>query len=344
VPLQNKWTSRTSSPCREFISRPPISPSLKMDPLSDVLRAVRLTGAYFYFVEAAQPFSIETAPARMLAPRILPDAEHLIAYHVVCKGTCWARVSDGPDVLLQPGDVIMLPHGDRHSVSSHGRNDSTPLIVTTSPAPYPNTLMIGAGSPDVKLICGFLGCDATPFNPLIAALPSMLHMPMGAQGPLAAFAGQVLRESIAGRAGSSTMLTRMAELLFIEIVRQHLEGIDIEQTGWLAGLRDPIVGAALLRMHERPSHDWSLIELGREVSASRSVLAERFAKVVGIPPMQYLAQWRLQLAAEMLATGGDKVAAVGAKVGYDSEAAFSRAFKRATGASPAQWRKRRRPG
>jgi len=139
------------------------------------------------------------------------------------------------------------------------------------------------------------------------------------------------------------MLTRMAELMFIEVVRQYLGALPEEHSSWLAGLRDPLVGAALSKIHERPAHDWSLAELAHEVATSRTVLAERFAAIVGIPPMQYLAQWRLQLAAELLARGGAKISAVGAQVGYDSEAAFSRAFKRATGLSPAEWRRRRQP-
>jgi AraC-like DNA-binding protein len=313
-----------------------------MDPLSDVLRAVRLTGAYFYLVEATGRWAVAAKSAADLAPRILPDADHLIAYHIVTEGACWGGLNREPNVHLRAGDVLLFPQGDAHIMSC---SPSEPNVASLESAPtrYPNTLCFGTGRLEVRLVCGFLGCDARPFNPLIAALPRVLHVPSGSGGWLAAFPEQVVRETREVRAGGDTMLTRMAELMFIEIVRQYLGALSTEHTGWLAGLRDPIVGAALAKLHERPSHDWSLAELAHEVATSRSVLAERFASTVGIPPMQYLARWRLQLAAELLARGGAKVSAIGAQVGYGSEAAFSRAFKRATGASPADWRRRRQP-
>jgi AraC-like DNA-binding protein len=311
-----------------------------MDPLSDVLRAVRLTGAYFYLVEAAAPWSVSTAPARELAPRILPDAEHLIAYHILTEGGCWGGVQGEHQVEMRPGDVIVFPQGDAHVMSSH-RGPRLDGEHRASPLRYPSTVLLGDGKRETKFVCGFLGCDARPFNPLLSALPRVLYAPRLGDGWLATFPDQAVRESRAGRAGSDTMLTRMAELMFITVLRQYIETSGPELTGWLAGLRDPVVGAALSLMHERPVDDWSLAKLAREVAASRSVLSERFTRVVGVPPMQYLAQWRLQLAAELLASGGTKVSAVGMRVGYESEAAFSRAFKRATGASPAEWRRRR---
>jgi AraC-like DNA-binding protein len=313
-----------------------------LGPLSDVLRAVRLTGAYFYLVEAASRWTVATVAARSLAPRILPEAEHLIPYHILIEGSCWAQVDGLPPVAMQPGDVLMLPHGDAHVMSSDATRDPAVRPDSTSPPRFPETVSIGTGSRETRFVCGFLGCDAHPFNPLIAALPRILHMPRVGDGWLAAFPAQAVRESRAARMGRDTMLTRMAELMFIEVVREYIESLGTGQTGWLAGLRDPVVGVALARMHERPAHPWSLAALAREAAVSRSVLAERFTHVVGVPPMQYLAQWRLQMAADLLARGGDKVAAVSTRVGYESEAAFSRAFKRATGTSPAEWRKRRK--
>lgn len=313
-----------------------------MDPLSDVLRAVRLTGAYFYLVEAAEPWSVATAAARELAPRILPESEHLVAYHILYEGECWAGVRGGMQVRMRQGDVIVFPQGDAHLLSSEPRSDVDALL-RELPARYPSTVYLGQGRTKAKFVCGFLGCDARPFNPLIAALPRVLHVPRVGEGWLGAFPEHALRESQAGRAGRDTMLTRMSELMFIDVVRQHIETMDAEQIGWLAALRDPVVGAALARLHECPAHPWSLAELAHDVATSRSVLAERFAHLVGIPPMQYLSQWRLQLAAELLASGSAKVSAVGMQVGYDSDAAFSRAFKRSTGLSPAEWRKRRQP-
>lgn len=309
-----------------------------MDPLSDVLRTVRLTGAYFYLVEAASPWSVSAVPAREFSPRILPEAEHLIPYHILSEGECWAGLEGQEQRRMQPGDIVVFPQGDAHFLSSHRNRRVDSAAHGSTPLRYPSTVLLGSGPPVARFVCGFLGCDARPFNPLLAALPPVLHFSRVDDSWLAAFPEHAVRESRTGRAGGDTMLTRMAELMFIEVLRRHLETLDGERSGWLAGLRDPLVGAALACLHARPAHDWSLASLAREVAASRSVLAERFTQVVGIPVMQYLGQWRLQLAADLLLRGTASVGSVGRQVGYESEAAFSRAFKRAMGESPAQWR------
>lgn len=316
-----------------------------MDPLSDVLRAVKLNGAYFYLVEAAAPWSVSARPARELVPRILPDTQHLISYHILTSGMCWAGVEGEPQVRLDAGDVIVFPQGDAHMISSAAGHRLPAERDDAAPDRYPSTVHIGSGAGQkATFVCGFLGCDVRPYNPLLASLPRRMHITGIAGGWLAQFPEQVVSESRAGRIGSETMLTRMAELMFIEVVRRYVEELSPQQTGWLAGLRDPVVGPALAELHGRPAHPWTLPELARTIASSRTVLAERFPLLVGVPPMQYLARWRLQLAAEQLARGSAKVATIGAQVGYESEAAFSRAFKRETGLSPAMWRRERSSG
>jgi AraC-like DNA-binding protein len=315
-----------------------------MDPLSDVLRAVRLTGAYFYIVEGSPGWSVATMPARELAPRVLPDAEHLVPYHILSEGTCYGGLAGEPRVRMQSGDVLIFPRGDAHVMSSREGDVVEPAQAGTAPGPYPSTVRVGSGQRDTVLMCGFLGCDCGPFNPLLSALPRMLHMPRVGDGWLSTLPEQVLREWRDPKPGSATVLTRLAEVMFIEVLRQHIATMGFDESGWLAALRDPLVGAALSKLHERPTHAWTLPELANEVAASRSALAERFAAVVGVPPMQYLTQWRLQLAAELLRRSRAKVSAIAAQVGYDSEAAFSRAFKRATGLSPGAYRARRQDG
>jgi AraC-like DNA-binding protein len=281
-----------------------------MDPVSDVLRAVRLSGAYFYLVEAGAPWSIVTVAARELVPRILPEAEHLIAYHVLVSGSCWGGVDGEPQVRLRPGDVIVFPHGHAHFMSSDEGLGAGARRQTASSRRYPDTVYLGpSDGRDTTLVCGFLGCDVRPYNPLLASLPHRMHLPGIAGGWLAQFPRQVVAESRPGRAGSATMLTRMAELMLVEVVRRHVEALSPQQTGWLAGLRDDVVGAALARLHERPAHPWTLAELARAVASSRSVLSERFSHLVGVAPMLYLTRWRLQLAAERLAGGSAKIAA-----------------------------------
>lgn len=322
-----------------------------MDPLSDVLRAVRLDGAFFYLVEAVHPWSVHSGPAVELTPRVLPGAEHLITYHIVTEGSCWGGVIGEPQVLLEAGDAILFPHGDAHFMSSAEGGRVDPSLHTSRPARYLDTVRVGAVGARgegmgrrTEFVCGFLGWDSHPFNPLLRSLPRMLHVPRAAGEWLSLFPRQAVVESRRERAGGATVLTRMAELMFVEVLRRHMESVGASRRGWLAALRDPVVGAALAQLHEHPAREWTLADLARGANSSRTVLSERFAELVGLTPMQYLAQWRLQLAAEQLASTAEKVATIGEKVGYESEAAFSRAFKRATGESPAAWRRKRGTG
>jgi AraC-like DNA-binding protein len=305
-----------------------------MDALSDLLRIVRLDGAFFYVVEAAGPWSVEAVPARDLLPRIMPDAEHLISYHILTDGRCFGGVVGEEQVELVAGDVIVFPHGDAHVMSS-ARGVPGPDIQTSPRPRFPFTSRIGepGDSPATSLVCGFLGCDRRPFNPLLAALPHQMHMRGMSNAWSGTFVRQVTEESRSGRAGADEVITRLAELMFIEALRRYLDELPTGQTGWLAGLRDEVVGKG---------HPWTLDELAREAASSRSSLAKRFAEIVGQPPMQYLTQWRMQVAANLLTQSGAKVATIGGEVGYDSEAAFSRAFKKATGLAPGAWREARR--
>jgi len=315
------------------------------DTLSEVLRAVRLQGAVFFDVVASAPWVEESPEAVALARPGLRGAEHLVSYHAIAEGTCWVEAPGHPPVRLGPGDVIVLPHGDAHVLSSRpGLRSGQAPRTRRAPADVclPLAVDVGGGGGDrVRMACGFLGCDLRPFNPLVAALPRVLVLrdeDGGALslGPLVRLA---LAESEARRPGAEAVLARMSELLFLEAIRRHVERLPEDRTGWLAGLRDEHVGRALAALHARPSAPWTLPGLAREAGLSRSALAERFTALVGHPPMQYLAQWRLQLAAGLLATGA-KVASAAEEVGYDSEAAFSRAFKRVVGVPPSSWRER----
>jgi len=295
------------------------------DPLSDVLRAVRLDGAFFYAVQASEPWSVEAVAAKELTPQVLPGAEHLISYHILTSGRCWGGLTGERAVALAPGDVIVFPHGDAHVMSS-------------DPKLHSETLGDG-GEVTATFVCGFLGCDRRPFNPLLSTLPHQLHLPGLSSGWLQSFARQVVEESQARRVGADSVLTRLAELMFVEVLRRYIETLPPEQRGWLAGLRDDAIGRALGLLHGDPAHAWTLDELAAGVAMSRSVFADRFTTLVGQPPMQYLAHWRMQLAASRLAAGSAKIAAIAEQVGYESEEAFSRAFKRLMGVSPGAWRR-----
>ena len=328
---------------------------MSQDTLSDVLRGVRLRGAVFFDVNTSSVWAAEAQPAKELAPLLLPGVEHMIDYHAVVQGSCWAGILGEPAVQLFAGDVVMFPHGDAHVVSSApGVRGSTDLGWLTNASVEQLPLQVARSGTDVlfprpagftgntAIVCGFLGCDLRPFNPLIAALPRLLHL-RGADdgGWIARFTQQAAAESRAHRPGGEAMLARMSEMMFVDAVRRYADNLPEHSSGWLAGLRDRFVGRALALMHEQPERDWTLDELGRRAGLSRSALHERFVQLVGLPPMQYLAQWRMQAAARLLLDTRATVAAIALDVGYDSEAAFARAFKRQVGTPPAAWRRER---
>jgi AraC-like DNA-binding protein len=239
--------------------------------------------------------------------------------------------------------VIVFPHGDAHLMSSGPGIQAGPQVNTFAPARFPDTVVLGdGGTRDTAFVCGYLGCDLRPFNPLLAALPRRMHMRGMSSAWLGGFTRQVTEESRFDRPGAATVLTRLAELMFIEVLRRYFAELPAGQTGWLAGLRDDVVGKVLTLLHAQPGHPWTLDELAREAASSRTNVAKRFAELMGQPPMQYLAQWRMQVAANLLIQGGGKISAIASDVGYDSEAAFSRAFKKATGLAPGAWRESRR--
>lgn len=316
------------------------------DPLTDVLTSVRLTGAVFFDVEGTAPWAAEGPPASAISGLVLPEADHIIEFHAVTRGKCLGGILGEEPVPLETGDVICFPHGDAHVLSSARGMRAPPNLSAYERAPgarLPFPLKLGDGPAEVHLVCGFLGCDARPFNPLLAALPRVLRASDrdAPGGWLSRFMEVAEAEARTPRAGTEAILARLSELMFVEVIRRHVETLLPDRTGWLAGLRDPHVGRALAALHARPEHPWTIDALGREAGLSRSALAERFTALVGEPPMQYLGRWRMQVAAGLLASTHDGVAAIGARVGYASEAAFSRAFRKAVGVPPASWRRRR---
>ncbi len=318
-----------------------------MDLLSDVFRAVRLSGAVFFDVRAGAPWVAAAPASREIADRVMPGCEHVIEFHAITGGGCWGGLVDGPPIRLEAGDVIIFPHGDSHVLSSapglRAEPDNKRLeVIDESPRPF--SLRTGSSAEDVSMVCGFLGCDARPFNPLLATLPRVLRMSGDdAERPaLRLFVELAMAESEGKRIGGECMLARLSELMFVEAVRRHVESLTPEERGWLAGLRDDVVGRALSHLHSAPAHPWTLDELGRRVGMSRSAFADRFTQFLGQPPMQYLAQWRMQLAARMLREGTANIATIASETGYASEAAFSRAFKKVVGSPPAAFRRQGR--
>jgi len=317
------------------------------DVLSQVLRAVQLRGALYYDFELTDPWALEAPASREIVGRVVPGAQRIVEYHVVARGSCWAHWEGGPPIRLLESDVLVFPQGDAHAVTSglevRGKVDFTLYDLPSKRIPWTGRLG-GGGSESARVICGFLGFDEVPFNPLLHSLPRVIHLRAGGEegsndGWLRTLLQVAARESGAKRPGGDNVLARVSELLFVEAIRRHVASLPEAERGWLAGLRDPIVGRALAELHRSPADDWTVGRLARAVGASRTVLAERFASMVGQPPMQYLALWRMQLASRRL-LAGEPVATVADAVGYASEAAFSRAFKKLVGTSPGGWRRR----
>jgi AraC-like DNA-binding protein len=316
-----------------------------MDILSDVLQSVRLTGAIFFDIKASEPWVAETPAGDSIVNAMFPGSEHLICYHVITEGGCWACMSGEAPLRLSAGDIIVLPHGDTHVLTSTPGLRKTPdMTMYRVPSDGHLPVSISMGDPKgepVHFVCGFLGCDARPYNPLLTALPRVIVIQDQEGSVLASYVRSAVAESKDPRIGGQCVLGRLSELMFVHVVRRYLETLPENRTDWLAGLRDPFVGRALAACHRDPARAWTIESLARQAGLSRSALAERFTQYTGQPPMQYLTNWRMQLAANHLLGGTESVAAVAGRVGYESEAAFSRTFKKVVGAPPSQWRKAR---
>ena len=320
-----------------------------MDVMSDVLLAVRLTGAVFFDVAARSPFVTESPSSAVIGPRVMADADHVIGFHVVTRGSCWAEAVDrsGPPLRLRAGEMVIYPAGDANTMTSAPglRGHPDPALYdrpVDSALPFTITMHSDASAEECHFVCGFLGCDIRPFNPLLEALPVVVRAPVSPASWqwMAGLLDAAVQATGHGGAGREAMLAKLAELMFVEALRAHLDSLPPDARGWVAGLRDPQVGRALQVIHGHPCEVWNLDALARAVSMSRSSFAERFAAYVGMPPMQYLTRWRLQLASRLL-EDGHTVTRAAAAVGYQSESAFTRAFKRHVGKAPGAWRRER---
>ena len=315
-----------------------------MDALSEALGSVRMTGAIFYDAICTAPWGFAVPHIQDVAHVLAPGSECLVGYHLVAEGRAVVQLEGEAEVVLAAGDVVIVPHGDPHTVSN-GRPaaliDSRASICSNL-AGNLTTYRIGGGGEATRFVCGYFGCERHAARLFLAGLPRVIRIDVRGDGPgtwLQNSIRYLLSETASGRPGHAALLSKMAEALFIETLRRFMDEMPPEGTGWLAGARDPVVGATLALLHRRPSDAWTLSKLAKEVGAARSVVAERFARFLGEPPMTYLARWRLQLAARLLQTTRKNVIAVALDAGYDSEASFNRAFKREFGLPPGQYRK-----
>jgi AraC-like DNA-binding protein len=318
-----------------------------MDVLSEVLGMVRLDGALFFNGEFSAPWCISEPRSTAIVPYLSPEAGHLILYHFLTEGSAYARLPDGRREELTAGDIVIFPHGDAHLLGN-GSIEKPLDAVKMFEKNLTQGLKLarfGGGGEITKFVCGFMTCDPRLSGVFLAGLPKMLKVHV-AKEPSGQWLENSIRFSVdeanGSNAGSGVVLAKLSELLFVETLRRYINAMPPDQIGWLAGARDPIIGEALALLHNEPAHPWTVSDLARRIGLSRTRLAERFRHFLGESPMAYLAQWRLKLGAEILQSTQDSVAEVAAAVGYGSEAAFNRAFKREFDCPPAQFRRTRK--
>lgn len=314
--------------------------------LSEVLRVVRLQGALFFNAEFSAPWCISSSRSSAIAPYLSPEAGHLIIYHFLTEGRAYARLPDGRREQLTAGDIVVFPHGDAHWLGNGSPEKPVDSLHTLAKNLTQGIKLarFGGGGEITRFVCGFMACEPRLSEVFLAGLPKMLKVHV-ANEPSGEWLEHSIRFSVSeangSNAGSGLVLAKLSELLFVETLRRYINSLPPDQTGWLAGARDPIIGQALALLHKDPAHRWTISNLARGVGLSRTRLAERFRHFLEESPMAYLTQWRLKLAAEILQSTDDSVAAVAAAVGYGSEAGFNRAFKREFDCPPAQFRRMR---
>ncbi|WP_114751621.1 AraC family transcriptional regulator [Pleomorphovibrio marinus] len=333
-----------------------------MDVLSEVLKVVRLTGGLFFTTECTSPWSVSTPSASQLGKLMNTRAECITLFHILVEGKCWMVPENQEPFRIDGGSLVIFPHSPEHVMCSD--RNLTPVPVS-SLLPFSEgvgvpKLQFGNHGEKARLICGYLQCDQR-FNPLIGALPEVLvispadsclwesitdkqqptlsNMMLREAGDWLDSTLKYMENEASGTgSGSMAMTVRLAEILFLEVLKRYIHQLPTESRGWLTAIKDREIGKALRLLHARPHHKWSVSELAKEVGASRSGLTKRFTDIVGEPPIKYLTGWRIQLAKQLLLQPGQAIQQVSLQVGYESEEAFSRAFKRHTGEPPASWR------
>ena len=315
-----------------------------MDAFSEILTGVKLNGAVFFNAEFSAPWGFSVPASQVTAAMLAPGAEHLVLYHMVLDGGAFAELADGYTIELIPGDIVIFPHGDAHHMSS-GKDAKRPFpnygISDKIKARDLCPLRAGGGGARSRFVCGYMTCDPHLSRPILSGLPRVFKVNIRTDRSGQWLENSILHlveEAVSGGVGSEAMLAKLSEALFVDTLRRYIAGLPQQQTGWLAGTRDPVVGKSLGLLHGRVSYPWTIADLADEVGISRSALVERFTRYLSEPPMTYLTRWRLQLAARALERTSRGVAEIAADVGYESEAAFNRAFKREFGSPPGRYR------
>lgn len=318
-----------------------------MDAFSQILSGVVLKGALFFNAEFSAPWGFNAPASQELVPFLAPDAPHLFVYHFLVEGVGIVRLGDEVLIELEPGDVVVLPHGNAHmmcSAQGAARTLSDAMMAKLKTRDL-SRMQTGGGGEVARFVCGYMVCDPLLCRPILQSLPPAFKVNLRTDKSgrwLESTLLHLVEEASSENAGSAAVLAKMSEALFVDTLRRYLAGLPQQEVGWLAAARDPIIGKSLMLLHSRTQHPWTIAELAKQVGLSRSSLVQRFTKYLSEPPMAYLIRWRLQLAARALASTSRGVAEIAEDVGYESEAAFNRAFKREFGSPPARYRNEHR--
>jgi AraC family transcriptional regulator, alkane utilization regulator len=323
----------------------PETPQIASDLLSDLLGSMHLAGMVLFRAQFFEPWLVDTPSCQRLA-RMLPfRTEHILPFHIIASGRCWLELPGAERLWLDEGDAVLIPYGDMHRLG--GREPATAVDIggMLPRPPWRDVPVVehGGSGAETSIICGFLQCDELLFHPILRDLPPLLHVDRNGRagnGWLSTTIRHTADEASSQRPGARSMLSRLVEVMFVEILRKHMQSLSADSVGWFAALNDPVAGTALRYLHAAPFQDWTVDDLARASGTSKTVLTDRFKYCLKQPPMKYLASWRMQFAAQRLKTSDLPVKAVAEESHYESEAAFSRAFKRHFGSSPADWRRR----
>ncbi|HWL64328.1 MAG TPA: AraC family transcriptional regulator [Steroidobacteraceae bacterium] len=318
-----------------------------MDGVIDLLQSTRLSGGVFLDAEFSAPWCVFSGvTAEEVAPFVAAPT-HIISYHYICAGRMVLELDDHEPVPVESGEVVLLPHNEAHRLASAPGLPpvSAEQFLEHGDAASLSRIVYGGGGETTRMLCGFLASEV-PNDPVLRVLPRVMKVRI-ADAPSSAWIESTMRfgaqEIAGGLAGSPALLARLAELLFVEAVRRYIASQPPGECGWQAGIFDPMIGRALALLHRRLGQRWTAEDLAHAVGMSRSAFADRFTRIMGESPMRYLAAQRLQAAARRLEASSDSIARIAFEVGYESEAAFNRAFRRAFGAPPATWRAGRNP-
>lgn len=318
-----------------------------MDALSELLRTAKISGAMFFDGYCAAPWCVRSPRAQTFGRYVGTPTSRIIEFHLVTAGRAYIRVGD-ETTSLSAGDIAMLPHGDEHFMGNGYPSDivdAAPDLARFLTGELTITRLGSGSGEETRLICGYLACESGLIQPVLAGLPHVVRVHVRSDGYgelLEGMIRQAVEQVRSSSPGAKAIAARLAEVLFAEVLRRYILSLPPGRTGWLAAVADPAVGRALAALHARPQHGWTLEALAETAGISRSTLTERFARCLGQAPMTYLGDWRLELAAEALRTTNRSVLQVAGEVGYDSEAAFNRAFKRRFGEPPARYRRQHR--